>query len=120
MSVSEPILPERPSIVALPSTVRAKFVKVYGRSSGGDSNGRNAASWSRTVVSARSGEQPAEGHGLHDPIPLGEPQQPSFLAASRRFLTSTVGFFWLLSSFSPRRLIQMTGTRILISGSTSV
>ena len=47
-------------------------------------------------------------------------QQPRRLAASRRFFTSVVGFFWLLSSFVPRRLIQITGTRILISGSTSV
>src|SRR5690606_5845153 len=44
---------------------------------------------------------------------------PSFAAASRKFLTSAVGFA-RPPSFSPRRFTQMTGTFILSSGTTSV
>ena len=36
-------------------------------------------------------------------------EAPSSFAASRRFLTSAVGFFWLGSSFSLWRLTQITG-----------
>ena len=44
---------------------------------------------------------------------------PSSLAASRRFLTSAVGFFWLGSSVSLERLTQITGTFAARHGSTS-
>ena len=44
----------------------------------------------------------------------------SSFAASRRVLTSSVGFFWLPSSFCPRRLTQITGTFIFRHCSTSV
>ena len=44
---------------------------------------------------------------------------PSSFAASRRFLTSAVGFFWLESSVSLLRLTQITGTLAFRHGSTS-
>src|SRR3954464_6024893 len=44
---------------------------------------------------------------------------PRSLAASRRFLTSSVGFFWFDSSLRPWRLTQMTGIFSLMHGSTS-
>ena len=44
---------------------------------------------------------------------------PSSFAASRRFLTSAVGFFWPESSSSLLRLTQITGTLALMHGSTS-
>ena len=52
----------------------------------------------------------------------GDGSQATFssFAASRRVLTSSVGFFWLFSSFCPRRLTQITGTLVFRHGSTSV
>ena len=47
-----------------------------------------------------------------------QPPAPSFFAASRKVLTSAVGFL-RPSSFSPWRLTQITGTFIFSSGATS-
>ena len=44
----------------------------------------------------------------------------SSLPASRKVLTSAVGFFWPDSSFSPWRFTQITGIRCFTQGSTSV
>ena len=44
---------------------------------------------------------------------------PSSFAASLRFATSAVGFFWEESSVSLLRFTQITGTRALTHGTTS-
>ena len=52
----------------------------------------------------------------------GDRSQTTFrsFAASRRVLTSSVGFFWFASSFWPLRFTQITGTFIFTIGSMSV
>src|SRR5215212_1722162 len=55
VSVLDPIGPERPPMVARPSTVRAKFVITYGRSASARSRKSRVASWPSIVVGPGSG-----------------------------------------------------------------
>jgi hypothetical protein len=68
------------------------------------------------------GGLPEAARDHHHVVVDGYRSQATFssLAASRSVLTSSVGFFWPDSSFCPRRLTQITGTRCLRQGSTSV
>ena len=60
-----------------------------------------------------------EADGPHSAPPRPAHAMPRSLAASRRFGTSAVGFFWPGSSASFLRLTQITGTLALRHGSTS-
>jgi hypothetical protein len=89
----------------------------------------------RIVDAGRCGPKgnSATWHGPLRPVPAGAARRgqttvpvvesviyaPSSLAASRRVLTSAVGFFCPASSSSLLRLTQMTGTLSFRHGSTS-